>query len=92
MFVVADVLIAAAGAMFVFVVVVALVFVVVCSALSLPLLKCPPPHHHHHQDLHNLKDGYNSMLNSLNFVPIILAPYVSFSLNWEKSFKISTES
>jgi len=92
-FVVAYVLIAAAGAMFVFVVVVALVFVVVCSAVSLPLLKCSHHrHHHHHQHLHNLKDGYNSVLNSPNFVLIILAPYVNFSLNWEKSFKISTES
>ena len=82
MFVVADVVIAAAGAMFV---VIDLVFVVVCSAIALPLLKCSHHHyhhhhHHHHQYLHNLKDGYNSMLNSLNFVPIILALYVNFPL------------
>jgi len=92
-FVVADVVIAAVGTMFV--VVVSLVFfVVVCSAVALPLLKCSHHHyhHHHHQHLHKLKDGYNSLLNSLNFVLIILAPYVNFYLKQKKLFEISTES
>ena len=91
MFVVADVIVVA-GAMFVVVVVAALVFVVVCAAVALLLLKCSHHHHHHHQHLRNLKDGYNSILKSLNFVFIILALYVNFSLNWEKRFEISTES
>lgn len=88
MFVVADVVIAA-GAMFVVV-----VFVVISAAVALLLLKCSHHYHnhHHHQNLHNLKDGYNSMLKSLNFVLVVLALYVNFSLKWEKRFEISTES
>jgi len=31
------------------------------------------------------------MLSFLNFVLILLALYVNFSLNWEKLFEISTE-
>jgi hypothetical protein len=75
------------------VVVVVVVFVfapafVVCAVVALQLLK----YSHHHQHLHNLKYGYNSMLNPLNFVVIILALYVNFSLNWQKRCEISTES
>jgi fumarate reductase subunit D len=74
-FIVADNIAAADGAM---AVVVAPVFVV-CAAVALPLLKCSHHHHyHHHRHLHNLKDGYNFMLNSLKFVLIILALYVNF--------------
>jgi hypothetical protein len=69
------------------VVVVAPIFVV-CAAVALPLLKCS----HHHQHLRNLKDGYNSILNYLNFFPIILALYVNVSLSWQKPCEISTES
>jgi hypothetical protein len=55
-------------------------FFVVCAAVVFLLLKCSHHyHHHHHQHLHNLKDGYNSMLKYLNSVLIILTLYVNFS-------------
>jgi hypothetical protein len=67
----------------------ALVFVVVCAAVALMLLKCSHHHyhHHHHLHLHNLKDGYNSMLKSLNFVLIILALYMNFPLKFQLKIK-----